>query len=156
MTYRRHSTGHSFVESYLNNPIYSSVEVIVNNIGNAVDFLDINECVSYKYYRWIGYICNSRVEQELAVDIYGTKENYSEELVATDTKIRVALNSDGECPLTKDDFTTGIPKYDKGSCMAYRIDDTSYQSLETILSKKYKSLFTCTTYQMSSDVGDSL
>lgn len=149
-------SGHSFIESYLNNPIFSSVETIALNIKSAVNTLDENSCVAYRYFRLIGYICHSRIDQELEVDIYGTKENYSEELVATDTKIRVALNSDGKCPLTKDDFTTGIPKYDKGSCMAYRVDDTSYQPLEHILNKKYESLFTCSTYEMNPVVAEQL
>lgn len=150
--------GHTFVESYLNENNAGAIAMINAGIFKAVDTLDQNMCATYKYFRWIAYICNSRIDQELVVDIYGTKKDYSEELVVTDTKERIALNTNGRCPLTGDDFTTSIPKYDTGNCMAYRIDDTSgnIHSLDYIAGQTYENSYTCTQYKLSSEIYDTL
>ncbi|MDD2790075.1 MAG: hypothetical protein PHU40_05345 [Sulfurimonas sp.] len=144
--------GHTFVESYLNESNTGSRTMINTGITKAVEILDQNMCATYKYFRLIGFICSSRIDQELVVDIYGTKKDYSEELVATDTKERIALNTNGYCPLTGDDYTTNISKYNTGNCMAYRIDDTSYQPLESFINRSYENSYPCVTYTMKGEI----
>lgn len=154
--------GHSFVESYLNNPIYESVEAIALNLKNAVDLIDKNSCSTYKYFRWISYMCPTRESTELEVDIYGTKDVpfgqiSSEELVISDIRIRVPyLNN--SCPLTDWDYRTSVSAYDKNGCSAYTFDDTSgnYHSLDYIASQTYDNDYTCTQYNMDFDVTDKL
>ncbi|WP_457745006.1 hypothetical protein [Sulfurimonas sp.] len=155
--------GHSFVESYLNNPTYKSVEAIANNINAAVDLLDKNSCSTYKYFRWIAYMCPSRSDTELEVGIYGSRVNSSgawlkEELVANDSKIRIPFGSNGQCPLQGWDYRTDVSAYDKNGCNAYTFDDTSggYHTLEYIASQTYDNGYTCTKYKMSLNITEKL
>ena len=103
----------------------------------------------------ISYICSSRVDQELVVNIYGTKKDYSEELVVSETKERIALIN-GSCPLSGDDFTTNVSKYDIGSCMAYRMDDSSYQPLEEMVNNTYENSYPCVAYSISDEAKEKL
>ncbi len=155
--------GHSFVESYLNNPISESVEAIANNINAAVDLLDKNSCSTYKYFRWIAYMCPSRSDTELEVGIYGSKVINSsgvtkEELVTNDSKIRIPLDSNGQCPLQGWDYRTDVSAYDKNGCNAYTFDDTSggYHTLEYIAGQTYDNGYTCAKYNMSSNITEKL
>lgn len=156
-----HGFGHTFVESYLNNPIYESVETIASNIRTATNLLDQNSCAIYKYFRFIAYMCPSRSDTELEVGIYGTWVINSsgvlkEELVTNDSKIRIPRDSNGQCPLQGWDYTTDIPTYDKDGCAAYRFDDTSYQTLDHIAGQTYDNGYTCAQYKLSSGTYDTL
>jgi hypothetical protein len=155
-------SGHSFVESYLNNPIYSSVEAIALNINNAVNLIDQNSCAQYKHFRWISYMCSTRQSTELEVDIYGSKiiNDYGmtkEELVVSDKRERV-VSQNGSCPLNGWDYRTSVSAHDKNGCSAYTFDDTSgnYHSLDYIAAQTYDNDYTCTQYNMDSAVTEKL
>ena len=193
--------GHTFVDSYLNSGTYATRLQINSDIINAVNFLDQNNCVKeYDYYRFISYICLTRQDQELVVDIYGTHINgdinapRQEEYIASDVRVRafdippermvsstngsngsisfIIPSGTGECPLTRDDFRDHTSNYDKNGCFAYTFTDTSREDfycdpliydvcseeyeLDFVSASTYSSMFTCTTYDMSSDTQDLL
>lgn len=157
-------SGHSFVESYLNNPVYESVEAIATNIRDAVDSLDVNSCTKYLYFRWIGYMCPSRQSTELEVDIYGSKVINSngwttEDLITSDTRQRVPLQND-VCPLQGWDYRTDVSEYNKNGCLAYTFTDTSGYGMESnvawVYNNQYQNRYTCTTYNMNLDVAIKL
>jgi len=153
-------SGHTFVNSYLNNPIYESVEAIALNITNAVNLLDKNSCQKYKYFRWISYMCPIREDTELEVAIYGYKLNsvgvaLPGEIVSFGARERVALEHDS-CPLSHWDYITSTPNHDKNGCSAYTFDDTTRNSLDDIASKTYENGYTCTKYGMASNVTEKL
>ena len=155
--------GHTFVESYLENPIYESVEAIAKNIKNAVDTIDKNSCSQYKYFRWISYMCPNREDTELEVAIYGTKDvpagqMSSEEFVLLDSRQRAYDSSTGKCLVSGWDYRTDVSVYDKNGCMAYTFDDTSgnYHSLDYIASRVYENSSTCTRYRMDANITQKL
>ena len=134
---------------------------INSDITNAVNLLDQNICATYKYFRFIAYMCPSRSDTELEVGIYGSRVINSsgvlkEELVTNDSKIRIPRDSNGQCPLQGWDYITDIPTYDKDGCTAYRFDDTSYQILDYLAGQTYDNEYTCAQYQLSSSVYDTL
>ena len=169
-------SGHSFVESYLYNPIYTSVEALSHNINNAVNILDENSCKKYVYFNVLGYICPSRQDTELSIDIYG-KENIDsngwmeQELVVTESIERVekVLNvelyertgrKEYNCPIEPtNDFYFSHSIYDKNGCSGYVLDGTSpgYNlSIDDIASKTYTTHYACTTYQMNPSIVEVL
>ncbi|MDD2789633.1 MAG: hypothetical protein PHU40_03085 [Sulfurimonas sp.] len=155
--------GHTFVPSYLDAANADAATAIAAHINNKVNLLDQNVCTQYKHFRWIGYMCPSKSDTDLEVNIYGSKviNAYGvtqEELVTSDSKVRVALNAQGQCPLQKDDYRTSVSRYDKNGCMAYTFDDTAggYHSLDYIAGQTYENAYTCSTYEMSSEVNQKL
>ncbi|MCF6330877.1 MAG: hypothetical protein L3I99_04950 [Sulfurimonas sp.] len=152
--------GHSFVDSYLNSGTLATRVKINSDIANAVNLLDQNSCPQYKYFRWISYMCQTRQDTELEVDIYGSKiiNDYGmikEELVESDVRKRISLQN-GSCPLNGWDYRTGVRAYDKNGCYAYTFDDTSYRSLDSIAAQTYDNVATCTQYNMDSVVTEKL
>lgn len=147
--------GHTFVESYLNESNIDSRTMINAGIFKAVSTLDENSCVAYRYFRWIGYMCNSRVEQELAVDIYGTKEDYSNELISSDVRQRIEFINDS-CPIADWDYITQASIHNKNGCDAYVFDYTTIHTLDFIANKTYENGYTCTRYNMSPAVTEKL
>ena len=194
--------GHTFVNSYLYGSV-SAPNKINSDITNAVNILDKNICKKeYDYYRLISYMCPTRQDQELVVDIYGTHINENpntlqrEEYIASDVRVRafedpvqtissttgsngsgsiIIPDATGECLLTDDDYLASVPKHDKNGCSAYTFSDTSDEPcyydplisdacyiggdeyiLDFVSSNTYSSMFTCTTYNMSSDIQDLL
>lgn len=191
--------GHTFVNSYLYGSV-SAPNKINLDIINAVNFLDQNICKKgYDYYRFISYMCPTRQDQELVVDIYGTSVNgdtntlQKEKYITSDVRVRAfedpvitigsrpsgstgpgsitIPNATGECPLTSDDFRTSVSNYNKNGCSAYTFADTSMEhcytdpflsdacnvdvneyALDFVSSNTYSSTFTCSTYNMSSDI----
>jgi hypothetical protein len=108
-------------------------------------------------------MCPSKSDTDLEVNIYGSKviNAYGvtqEELVTSDSKVRVALNVQGQCPLQKDDYRTSVSRYDKNGCMAYTFDDTAggYHALDYIAEQTYENAYTCSTYEMSNEVYEKL
>ena len=117
----------------------------------------------YKHFRWIGYICASKSDTDLEVAVYGSKviNAYGvtqDELVASDSKIRVPLNAQGQCPIQGWDYRTNVSSYDKNGCMAYTFDDTSggYHTLDYIAGQTYENGATCTQYKLSAGVYTTL
>ena len=87
--------GHTFVDSYLNSHITPTRIKINSDIINAVNLLDQNICPKeYDYYRFISYVCPTRQNQELVVDIYGTNliknsnRTVHEEYLTSDIRVR--------------------------------------------------------------------
>jgi len=165
-------SGHSFVESYLSNPIYSSVEDIALNINNAVDLLDQQICRKYIHFRWIGYSwCDSDVSTGIEVDIYGQYypnnngpgQMFAEELVATDLAKRVAKDYNEstkqyECLLERGGYDYALTNYDKNGCTGFHLDDTSgdIHSLDYIANQTYNETWDCIQYKMSPEVTEIL
>ena len=166
-------SGHTFVKSYLNNPIYSSVEDIALNINNAVDLLDQQICRKYIHFRWIGYSwCDSDVSTGIEVDIYGQYypnnngpgQMFNEELVATDLAKRVAKvynesTKQYECPLERGGYDYILNNnYSKNGCLAFHLDDTSggIHSLDYIANQTYNETGDCIQYKMSPEVTEIL
>jgi len=117
----------------------------------------------YKHFRWIGYLCPSKSDTDLEVGVYGSKviNAYGvtqEELVASDSKIRVPLNAQGECPIQGWDYRTQVSSYDKNGCMAYTFDDTSggIHTLDYIAGQTYENAASCTQYKLSTGVYSTL
>ena len=86
--------GHTFVNSYLYGSM-SAPNKINSDIMNAVNLLDQNICPKeYDYYRFISYVCPTRQNQELVVDIYGTNliknsnRTVHEEYLNSDIRVR--------------------------------------------------------------------
>lgn len=155
--------GHTFVDSYLNVNNIQAISMIDTAIDNAISTLDQNTCQKYLHYRWIGYICPSRSDTELEVDIYGSRPFGSggmtmEELVATETRGRIALNAQGQCPINGWDYITDISRYDKNGCSAYIFDDTSgnFHSLDYIAAQTYDNDYICAEYKLSKEVYEKL
>lgn len=150
--------GHTFVPSYLDAGNIDSTTAIATHIKNKVDLLDQNMCTRYKHFRWIAYMCPSRSSTELEIGIYGSKviNDYGmtkEELVISETKERIPLDSNGNCPLSGWDYRTEVSAYNKNGCIAYTFDDTSggYHSLDYIAGQTYDNKGTCTRYILSNE-----
>ncbi|WP_345975594.1 hypothetical protein [Sulfurimonas sp. HSL3-7] len=158
--------GHTFVNSYLNNPYDATVDKISLGLKNAVNALDENSCSAYLHFRWIGFICPQESDTDLRVEIYGSKKDGSfniEEFIMTDARNRVekVYNEQTkklECPISGWDLRTTTPHYNRNGCTAYTFDDTSggYHSLEYIASQTYGNVATCTQYNMSTAVFEIL
>jgi len=141
-------SGHSFVDSYLKSRITPTRVKINSDITNAVNLLDKNSCKKkYDYYSFISYMCPTRQDQELVVDIYGTqiKSNTNtlveEEYVTSDIRVRafedpvytvssttgngsgtiIVPSGTGKCPLTSDDFRSQVSHYDKMGVLLIRL-----------------------------------
>jgi len=87
----------------------------------------------------------------------------------------ITPNPTGYCPLTSDDLRTHVSKYDKNGCAAYTFADTSLEycssqarvsgacdvdynmyELDYVSTNTYSSVFTCSTYNMDSNVLNTL
>jgi hypothetical protein len=140
--------------------------MIVSNLKRAVDVLDENSCSAYLHFRWIGFICPQESDTDLRVEIYGSKKDGSfniEEFIMTDARNRTekVYNEQTkklECPISGWDLRTSTPQYDRNGCTAYTFDDTSggYHSLEYIASQTYENGATCSQYNMSTVVYETL
>lgn len=76
------------------------------------------------------------------------------------------------CYVPSDDYITHVPQYDKNGCRAYRFTDTSMEycssdpsvsstcdveyTLDFVSNNSYTSVFTCTVYDMNSEILDIL
>ncbi len=174
--------GHTFVDSYLNSGTFKTRAKINSDITNAVNLLDQNSCKKeYDYYRFMSYICPTRQDQELVVDIYGTDINGTantlrrEEYITSDVRVRVFEDTSGvgECPLTSDDYRASVSSYDKNGCRAYTFTDTSGENffcdpqiydicredeyiLDNVSTSTYSSIVTCSTYNMDANILSTL
>lgn len=199
--------GHTFVDSYLAIENVESRTNIMLDINSAVESLSLLGCEKeYDYYRFISYICPTRQDQELVVDIYGTHIDgdintlRQEEYITSDVRVRafedpvytissttgsggsgsmITLDPTGECPLARDDFRTHVSSKDKNGCSAYTFTDTTHDQylnslienptiyifdndahenylLDYVMNNTYSSMYTCSTYNMSSEIQDLL
>lgn len=153
-------SGHTLIGTYLDGTrvgrasIKTMIEVAMEKM----------KCTSkYIHFRWIGYMCPSKSDTDLEVNVYGSKVINAngatqEELVASDSKIRVPLNAQGQCPIQGWDYRAQVSKYDKKGCMAYTFDDTSggYHTLDYIAGQTYENGNTCTQYKPSAGVYSTL
>ncbi|MDP3588421.1 MAG: hypothetical protein Q8R58_10250 [Sulfuricurvum sp.] len=150
-------TGHTLIGTYLDGT-RAGRATIKTMIESAMEKL---RCTA-KYFRWIGYMCPSTSDTDLEVYIYGSQANANgviqTELVASDSKIRIPLNAQGQCPIQGWDYRTNVSSYDKNGCMAYTFDDTSggYHTLDYIAGQTYENGATCTQYKLSAGVYNTL
>lgn len=150
-------SGHTLIGTYLD-PTRDGRGRVKTMIESAMEKL---RCTA-KYFRWIGYMCPSASDTDLEVYIYGSQANANgviqTELVASDSKIRVPLNAQGQCPIQGWDYRTNVSSYDKNGCMAYTFNDTSggYHTLDYIAGQTYENGATCTQYKLSAGVYTTL
>ncbi|MFH0708643.1 MAG: hypothetical protein V2A75_00400 [Pseudomonadota bacterium] len=150
-------TGHTLIGTYLDGT-RAGRATIKTMIESAMEKL---RCTA-KYFRWIGYMCPSTSDTDLEVYIYGSQANgngvIQTELVASDSKIRIPLNVQGQCPIQGWDYRTNVSSYDKNGCSAYTFDDTSggYHTLDYIAGQTYENGATCTQYKLSAGVYSTL
>ncbi len=154
--------GHTFIGTYLGNSFEARTQIALY-VKNAYDnLLQTNTCDTYQYYVWIGYMCPTRSDQELIVDIYGRPENapypYTKQLVVTDSRVRMPKDINGNCTVQGDDVWSWQDKYNKNDCFAYNIDDTggNYHTLDYIANQTYDNGRLCTRYEMNTNVTEQL
>ena len=164
--------GHDFQGVYLNidsmrhfydNGSENAPKVIAQYVKSAYNnLLQTSACDTYEYYVWITYICPTRNDQELIVDIYGRPTNvpfpYTKQLVATDSRVRMPKNTNGNCTVQGDDISSLWDEYNKNGCYAYSLDDTAgnYHTLDYIANQTYDNGRLCTRYHMNPEVTEVL
>ena len=161
-------TGHNFINTYLDEHS-DTRHLIASYVKNAYDnLMQTTSCEegSYSYYVWISYMCPTYSAQELVVDIYGRPTDapypYKKQLVTSDSRIRMPyeiIDGNEICSIYGDDRLSIWPEYDKGGCYAYSLDDNhpaGTYTLDQIANKTYDNRSSCTRYQMSSEITDSL
>ncbi|MDQ7047575.1 MAG: hypothetical protein Q9M39_08105 [Sulfurovum sp.] len=161
-------SGHDFRGVYLNIPSAKHwYDTGSMNAGSSIasyvksayaDLMETSTCDTYQYYVWINYMCAAGNAQGLIVDIYGRPNNapfpYEKQIVATDSRIQMPNDMNGNCSIEGDDVFSWWYMYNKNDCYAYSIDDTTgnIHTLDYIASRTYKNGRTCTQYKMSTDV----
>ena len=173
--------GHTFVESYLKSE--EATANMMQDINAALNIFNSKPCTKsnkYDYYRLISYMCPTRQEQELIVDIYGTPsapdgELKYEEYITSDYRIRVNPMTFDFDKITYYDSFGSTSNYDKNGCQAFNITDTSlewayltgrlenktyddinYGTLNYIKNSTYFNRHTSSIYTMNSEVFDIL
>ena len=144
--------GHTFVDSYLNNPNSATKEKIAVGINEAVDMLDLIGCGRYIGFQFIGYVCDDHhAPIENDVDIYGAYYTGVQSWWTTE-KIILEHQTEGEwidniCQVNGFDVGVIMPEYDKQGCEAYMI--TSFYG--EVTSGTFNNSLTCATYAISSE-----
>ena len=80
-----------------------------------------------------------------------TGSNGSGSMIIPDTDSNGWLTEACPIQIQNDDFITSVPKYNKDGCSAYTFTDTSEDTLDFVSNNTYSSVFTCSSYNMSSD-----